>query len=118
MFGVALDSLLDDCVEHIATEPIHLTGVKWINQMYIGHLVVETDFWQTNKPDGPERSTNAIQILYESLQNGVTMDGDNIILNNQFTIDQMTVTDAINGMPAESFGLEWLLIEGDQVRCC
>lgn len=116
VFGVALDSLLDDCVQHMAKEPVHLAADKFVNQMYVGHLVVETDFWQTGQPNGPERSTAAIKTLYKSLRDGITLDGESDVLRNQFVIDQMDVTDTINGMPSATFGQEWLLIERDQVR--
>lgn len=109
VFGVSLDFMLADCVERIASQPPHLVATKLISHMYIGHLVVETNFWQSN------RSTAAIKTLYESLRYGITMDGDNIVLNNQFAIGQMTATETINGMASSSFGLDWLLIETDQV---
>lgn len=116
VFGVALDTLLDDCVQHVSKEPIHLAANKLVNQMYVGHLVVETDFWQTGQPNGPERSTAAIVALYKSLRDGITLDGESADLRNQFVIDQMDVTDTINGMPSATFGQEWLLTERDQVR--
>lgn len=118
VFGVALDSLLDDAVQHIATEPIHLTANKWINQMYVGHLVVEMDFWRTDKPNGPDRSTRAIETLYRSLRGGISLKGESITLSNQFTIQQLDVTEMINGMPSANFGQEWLLTNRDQVRYC
>lgn len=116
VFGVGLDSLLDDCGQHIAKEPIHLFGNKWINQMYVGHLVAETDFWQTGKPNGLERSTAAIATRYKLLRSGIALIDESIIMSNKFTIEQMDVTGTINGMSCTSFGKEWLLTERDQVR--
>lgn len=84
--------------------------------MYVGHLVVETDFWRTGKPDGPQRSTAAIEARYKLLRSGLALTNENIILSNAFTIEQMDVTETINGMSCTNFGQEWLLTEKDQVR--
>lgn len=84
--------------------------------MYVGHLVVETDFWRTGKPDGAQRSTAAIEARYKLLRSGLAITDENIILSNAFTIEQMDVTETINGMSCTNFGQEWLLTEKDQVR--
>lgn len=108
IFGIDLQTLLDDCYFVSPNESIVITSPKWFANVTIDQLVVEGDFWQVGQ------TLEEIQQRLQDLETELTISGP-ITFNNQFTIKNLTVIGAINDIPSERFGKEWLLLEGAQV---
>lgn len=106
VFGLDLNVILDDCYSY-SNESIHITSSKWFQNVTIGELIIETDFWKV-------ASTDAIIKRLDALSRGVLIN-QTLDYDNQFIIDRLYVTGTINKIPSESFGRDWLLSEGDQV---
>lgn len=110
IFGVDLGKLLDDSYFYSPNESIIVTADKSFENLTIGQLVVEGgDFWQVG------RSTEEIIKSLNDLSNGIRINGP-ITFTSSFNITNLTVTDYINDIPSTSFGQQWLLSEGKQVR--
>lgn len=106
VFGLDLNEIIDDCYNY-SNDSIHLISSKWFQNVTIGELVIESDFWKV-------ASTYAIVKRLDELSRGVLIN-QTVDYDKQFTIDHLYVTGTINKIPSESFGREWLLSEGDQV---
>lgn len=109
VFGVALDFLLNDCVMNSNETFIEINSSKRFNELVIGHLMIESDFWRTGT------TTAVIEAFYKSLRQDILLDGVGESLRNQWIIGDVTVSENINGLPSSTFGQEWLLSETDQV---
>lgn len=55
-----------------------------------------------------------IEISIDDLKRGVDIAG-NFIFSNEFRIQNLVIDGAINGIPSNEFGKQWLLTESDQV---
>lgn len=110
IFGVNLGELLDDAYFYSPNESLVLTTDKSFENLTIGQLVVEgDDFWHVG------RSTGEIIKSLDELSKGIRIKGP-VTFTSSFNITNLTVSDYINDMPSSSFGQQWLLSEGKQVR--
>lgn len=108
VLGVDLEDFLNDSFTFAPHETINITSNKWFQNISIGQLVVEGDFWQIATSEVIERRLNAL--------NRDVVVHDSLTLSNRFKINDLVVTDAINDVPASKFGQEWLLSNGKQVK--
>lgn len=108
IFGIDLQALLDDSYFPSPNESIVITSPKFFEDITIEHLVVEGDFWQVGL------TMAEVEKRLEELKTGINITGP-ITFDNHFTINDLSVTGAINDIPSERFGKEWLLLEGAQV---
>lgn len=109
IFGFDLQSLLDDCYVISPNETVVVSSNKWFRNLTVDKIIVEGDFWQLNQ------STAEIVQRLDDLRNGIRLQG-NQIFTLPMSINNLTVTDFINDIPSSSFGKNWLLLEGKQVR--
>lgn len=107
VIGMNLDEMLDDCYTFPSNENINITSGKYFQNISIGQLVIERNFWQVATTDVIENRLNV-------LSRDVNLDGI-LSITNRFEISDLFVTDTINGIPSAAFGREWLLLEGKQV---
>lgn len=96
------------------TKPVIMNTTKWFKYLHIGLLFVETDFWRTGN-DGIERTTQFIEERYKSLRNGIKITGP-LSFQNEFNINDLIVSESINGISSSCFGTDWLLAESSQVN--
>lgn len=108
IFGVDLEMLLEDSYFYSPNESIILTAEKTFENLTIGQLVIDGDFWQVGQ------STGEIVKRFQELSEGITLHGD-VTFTSSFNIKNLTVTDYINDIPCSEFGQQWLLYEGKQV---
>lgn len=109
IFGFDLQSLLDDCYVISPNETVVVSSNKWFRNLTVDKIIVEGDFWQLNQ------STAEIVQRLDDLRNGIRLQG-NQIFTLPMSINNLIVTDFINDIPSSSFGKNWLLLEGKQVR--
>lgn len=110
IFGVDVPALIEDSYIYSPNRSIEITAFKQYENVTIDRLVIDDgcDFWQTGQ------STAEIQKFLDDLQSDFRITGP-ITFDQQFSIDNLTVTDAINDIPSTRFGKEWLLLNGSQV---
>lgn len=108
VFDVNLKEILDDSFKFGNTANIHINTNKWFKNLTIGQMTVENDFWQIGS------TTGDIVIRLEELSNGINLTGP-LTFSNQFKIDDLSVTGAINDISSSQFGNEWFSVEGEQV---
>lgn len=109
IFGVNLQDLLDDSYFGAPDQNITVTTEKSFQNLTINELIIENDFWQN------DQTTEEIENQIDVLSRGITIQGP-ITFESSFKINNLTVTETINGIPSARFGQEWLLYEGKQVR--
>lgn len=110
IFGVDVPALIEDSYRYSPNESISITAFKQYENVTIDRLVIEDgcDFWQTGQ------STEQVQQLLHDLYSDFRISGP-ITFDQQFSIENLTVTDTINDIPGSRFGKEWLLFNGSQV---
>lgn len=108
VFDVNLKEILDDSFKFGNTENIYINTNKWFKNLTIGQMTVENDFWQIGS------TTSDIIIRLEELSKGINLTGP-LTFSNQFKIDDLSVTGAINDISSSQFGNEWFSVEGEQV---
>lgn len=108
ILGIDLQALLDDCYFFSPNESFIITSAKYFDNVTIGELIVEGDFWQVDE------TMETVRKRLDDLATGINITGP-ITFNNHFTITNLNVTASINDIPSERFGKEWLLLEGAQV---
>lgn len=108
VFGVKLQKLLDDCYFESSNDSIIVTNNKFFNNLSIGELVVENDFWQAGL------STEEIINRFEDIRNGIRVQGP-LTFSSIFNITNLTVAGSINDISSSNFGRQWLLSRGKQV---
>lgn len=109
IFGMDLQSLLDDSYVITPNETVVVSSNKWFRNLTVDKIIVEGDFWQI------DQTTAEIVQRLDDLRNGIRLQG-NITFTLPMSINNLTVTDSINDIPSSSFGKNWLLLEGKQVR--
>lgn len=111
IFGVDVPELIEDSYIYSPNQSISITSFKHFENVTIDRLVIEEggDFWQTGQTIGE------IEKLLSDLNSDYRIEGPITFDSQQFSIDNLTVTDAINDIPSASFGKEWLLFNGSQV---
>lgn len=109
IFGVDLPKLLDDSYFRTPNTSILVTADKTFENLTIGQLIIESDFWQIGK------TTEEILQLLDDLAKPVKIKGP-ITFTSTFNITNLTVTGYINDIPSWKFGQQWLLDEGKQVK--
>lgn len=110
IFGVNVPALIDDSYIYSPNQSIAITSFKRFENVTIDRLVIDDgcDFWQTGQ------STAEVEKLLNDLNSDFRVVGP-ITFDSQFSIENLTVTDAINDIPSSRFGKEWLLFNGSQV---
>lgn len=110
IFGVDVPALIEDSYIYSSNESIEITAFKQFDNVTVDRLVIDDgcDFWQTGQ------TTEEIQKFLNDLQSDFRVSGP-IIFDQQFSIENLTVTGAINDIPSTRFGNEWLLFNGSQV---
>ncbi|XP_031630094.1 uncharacterized protein LOC116345133 [Contarinia nasturtii] len=107
IFDVKLQQLLDDCYFQLSNESIVVTTDKFFDNLTIGELVIENDFWQA------DLSTEEIITRFEELKKGIIVKGP-LKFTSTINISNLTVTGSINDIPSAKFGKQWLLSKGKQ----
>lgn len=110
ILGVDLPALIEDSYVSSPDESIPITAFKQYENVTIDRLVIDDgcDFWQTGQ------STEEVQKLLSDLYSDFRISGP-ITFDQKFSIENLTVTGAINDIPSSHFGKNWLLFNGSQV---
>lgn len=111
IFGVDVPALIEDSYIYSPNQTIEITAFKRFENVTVDRLVIEDggDFWQTGQ------STAEIEKLLHDLNADFRIVGPITFDSKQFSIENLTVTDAINDIPCSRFGKEWLQYNGSQV---
>lgn len=109
IFDVDLSSLLHDSYHEGPNNSIVVTTEKSFENVTVGQLYVESDFWQIGK------STEEIEESLVQLIDGIQIEGP-VNFTSQFHIKNLTVDGFVNDISSSHFGQNWLLFEGKQVR--